>query len=854
MRTNPRSRLVVAGLLAAATAACSRTEPASSSSPRPGQVGATFLITVQRPEHGTVSSADGRITCGSAPSSTLCGPTAFAWTETVTLVATADQDHMLGTFVGDCSGRPTNPAGEFVCVLDTTRFGHDRFVGAVFGPAGRVQHANFSSPAIHGPEFLSWMAREPDAFECGYCHGATYGGRGLALSCNECHARAGFPSWLTDCGFCHGAPPETAAHGVVPADLRTCGFCHSETVDADGTLLAGAGKHMNGVPDVRGGAGGAGCASCHGAPPATGAHLGHRGPTAPSAAYGDSRPLGCGNCHPTDPARHGSGSQVLNPDISLPGGTRTTGAVMTGSGITASCSVACHFPLGAPSPAAAIGWNTGGPLACKECHSRFTAAGLGGNPTGTPPAGPSLHDPLYAEARPESGELTTCWSCHDSEAHAASHVSGDPALLSSTVRDTVCVSCHSPPAGPTGPSQVLHRGSGADYEEKTPPVLVGWTDAVNGDFHGVRTGAGYGGTLDGFVRGQGPLSCSACHASHASGNAFKFAAVVNGKAVPGGRISRSGTGAELLCKACHLGENHEGCIGCHPSDPRPAGTACFLCHGHEGVRRFAPPYIAYGDHDEPAGNRDCSHCHGSWAPAPDHSALTLSPWDSAPRASAISATSATISWATNRAATTYVEYGIGTAGYVVGNGAEQWSHTVTLAGLAPSTTYVWRIRSADASRNVVRSETQRFTTTSATAVPAPDVAPVSVGPVALVEGDYRATAQLRWYPVTAPSGTTVQYEVQLASDVGFTSLENAILAITDPDLPTGNSGWIPGIPTGSALGFDVTLTNLPLDDCSPIQPVNEYRFQVRARDARGTVSDWSLPGLFSAGVGDPYCG
>ena len=268
MHVNARSRLVFAGLLAGIAACSSQTEPTASSGSRPGQVGATFLVRVQRPEHGTLSSgADGRINCGSAPTATICGPAAFAWTETATLVATADAGYMLGTFVGDCSGRPTNAAGEFVCVLDTTLYGHDKFVGAVFGPTGRVQHTNFTSPAVHGPEFLKWIAKAPDAYECTYCHGATYGGRGLALSCNECHARAGFASWQTNCNFCHTAPPLMEAmggtHPDTSTDVRTCAVCHPTTVDGTGTIVAG-GTHMNGQLDGGGHGDGYAAPALHG--------------------------------------------------------------------------------------------------------------------------------------------------------------------------------------------------------------------------------------------------------------------------------------------------------------------------------------------------------------------------------------------------------------------------------------------------------------------------------------------------------------------------------------------------------------------------------------------------------------
>jgi hypothetical protein len=103
--------------------------------------------------------------------------------------------------------------------------------------------------------------------------------------------------------------------------------------------------------------------------------------------------------------------------------------------------------------------------------------------------------------------------------------------------------------------------------------------------------------------------------------------------------------------------------------------------------------------------------------------------------------------------------------------------------------------------------------------------------------------------VTAPTGNPVEYRVQLASDMTFTTLVNG----SPPD-----SGWIPGTPGTlggrAVLFFEVTLTNLPQDDCSAVQPVNQYYWRVKARDpVTGIESDWSVIDPFVAGAGDPLC-
>ena len=519
----------------------------------------------------------------------------------------------------------------------------------------------------------------------------------------------------------------------------------------------------------------------------------------------------------------------LAQDVVLRGATSTSGSTLVKQGENVTCTVACHFPFVAtPALRGSVTWSSA-PLACTSCHAEVN------RPASTAAQGGSAHDPIFADARAAVPEQTTCWSCHDAATQPAAHLGGDPKLVDPAAMSAVCVSCHS------GQGQVLHRASPAD--ERTPPMLLGWTDAVRGDFHGARAGTGYGGTLKApYVRGQPPLPCTACHAGHASRNAFLVAEEVNGRDVPAATVDRHGVGAEALCEACHEGERHAGCLGCHAGDPQPAGTACFTCHGHEGIRYFPSPYVE-GPHDEPAGNRDCSHCHGAWLPGPD----STPPRTFSLQVTGIAQSTATISWQTNELATTYVEYGVDHAGIVVGDAAGSMAHSVTLTGLAPGTTYVWRIRSADGLRNVVESPIATFTTTAAGAVPRPDLVAVVAagGPV----GTYTAVANLSWYPVTAPSGNPVQYRVVIATSPDFTGAD----FVTPSD-----SGWIDGTPgtlNGKAiLTFPVTITNLPQDDCTPTGNARPYYWHVIARDAvTGIESEWSATDVFGAMAGDPLC-
>jgi predicted CXXCH cytochrome family protein len=455
-------------------------------------------------------------------------------------------------------------------------------------------------------------------------------------------------------------------------------------------------------------------------------------------------------------------------------------------------------------------------------------------------------------------QCTTCHSVTGGGAVRSAHVMRASALAE-------CPQCHDDAQRQQGAHYKLprqdaafpnawctscHSGRGRAVGGRTPPLLLGWSDAAAGDFHGARAGAGFSGTLAApWATGQGPLPCTACHASHTSDNAFLLASTVNGRPVAAASIDRIGVGGEALCDACHEGEHHAGCstAGCHASDPQPPGSACFSCHGHEGIRYWTAPNPSMD------GTTGCEHCHASWFRTPDHVPPAFA---TTPTASSLTATTATVRWSTDEGATSYVEYGVGAADWVDGNTTLVGSHVVTLTGLAPATTYVWRVRSSDAFRNVAESALRSFTTYAADALPAPDLATVSAGATV---PDTSTVATLLWYPVTAPSGAAVTYEVQLASDPGFTVLTNSTLAAVDATLATGNSGWIAGTathdtsaPARAALGFDVTLTNLPQDVCAEIQQ-NVYYFRVRARDANGNVSEWSATGTFGVWAADPYC-
>jgi hypothetical protein len=629
--------------------------------------------------------------------------------------------------------------------------------------------------------------------------------------------------------------------------------------------------------------------------------------------------------------------------ITFPGGTTTANATVTPNGTATTCSVGCHQPLRAQPHT--VSWNAG-PQLCTDCHNDVPpAAGV-----------------LVRSSHLGSGTIdsSSCAECHDT----SSHTSGQVRLQfgNGTSATSGCTQCHS--------------GQGATLVGNTPPLLVGWTDAVKGDFHGARPGTcrfdyldatgqrtggqgalacpanqpaspnalrltskwwyasgssgawawtcavetldasgnrigavltgqpcpsgtalnsacgnpatntncypttvvtrGFGGTLRApFTRGQHSFTCDACHDFHSSSNVFLFASTVNGAALPPGVIDRAGVGAQALCNSCHEGDRHQLCKDCHkeiwttdgeyswfegnPVDPVPDGAPCFYCHGHEGISHMVTtsPQWPSGNHPFGGGiSGQCDHCHSSWAPPPtEYVPPAFTTWNSGdPAVSGVTATTATVTWQTTEPATSYVEYGIGTAGYVAGTNDFSSAHTVTLTGLQPGSTYLWRVRTSDVFRNVTEPPLQAFKTPGPLDVPRPDLTPVNASATV---GTYTITVNLTWITVTAPSGTAIQYEVQLAEDPAFTSLLNGSIAGPGvPGLTVGDSGWVSGTSTTSgtkpAASYPATITNIPQDDCTVVNP-RYYYWRVRARDQQGHVSDWSDTGNFGVFAGDPWC-
>jgi predicted CxxxxCH...CXXCH cytochrome family protein len=334
------------GLLLAGAVGCGGSGGSPSSGTSRGTPGATFTVqvigdtpyfdvssgtTLMLPLGGRVTAAGG-LDCGIVVgiASTRCS-VEYPWGDSggpTTVTATATPDAATGyayfAFAGACSGDgPCSITGNADALL-AVRFARSR--------VELRSHPNWSDPALHGSKYLDAQAGVPGAWPCSTCHGATLDGQGIALSCNACHAGAGFPNWRNDCGFCHRYPPVTGAHRVhfQPFGPSTGGVYGDTRVLQD--LL----------------------------------------PAMAFTAAPTGYAFGCGNCHPVDAARHMDGhvDVDLSPSGAPAGSLKARNSPAAVYAADGTCSgVACHSSgQAAPDYRTTPGWAAGTSLACDGCH------------------------------------------------------------------------------------------------------------------------------------------------------------------------------------------------------------------------------------------------------------------------------------------------------------------------------------------------------------------------------------------------------------------------------------------------------------------------------------------------------
>jgi hypothetical protein len=187
---------------------------------------------------------------------------------------------------------------------------------------------------------------------------------------------------------------------------------------------------------------------------------------------------------------------------------------------------------------------------------------------------------------------------------------------------------------------------------------------------------------------------------------------------------------------------------------------------------------------------------------------TTPPVVSSVGASAVTSTGATISWATDEVATSQVEYGPTTAygSTTTLDPTLVTLHAQTLSGLATSTLYHYRVRSADAAGNLAVSADATFSTSAAPIITLSNfriqAAIAGLGAFSAARGDARfedrgnqRLFRLGVQNVNLPSGTVLDVVVG-GVRLGSMSLVNGAGRL---DLDTKNGDQVPLLLFGSLV-------------------------------------------------------
>ena len=265
---------------------------------------------------------------------------------------------------------------------------------------------------------------------------------------------------------------------------------------------------------------------------------------------------------------------------------------------------------------------------------------------------------------------------------------------------------------------------------------------------------------------------------------------------------------------------------------------------------------------------------GNWSTAAISDTIVLdttAPTISGRTASNITGSSATITWTTNEAATSRVEYGL-TTSYGSSTALDPTlvtAHSVTITGLAPSTTYNWRVRSMDAAGNETVSANSTFATAAVSDTTVPTVTwsgppansillgtvtltatasdNVAVGGVQfLLDGntllgteDTTSPYSFSWNTTTASNGThTLQARARDTS--GNTATTAAISVTVDNLAPTGSV-----VINSNAAATRNTTVTLTLSASDTLGPVTQMRFSndgttFSTAEAYATSKSWAL--------------
>lgn len=191
---------------------------------------------------------------------------------------------------------------------------------------------------------------------------------------------------------------------------------------------------------------------------------------------------------------------------------------------------------------------------------------------------------------------------------------------------------------------------------------------------------------------------------------------------------------------------------------------------------------------------------------------TTAPVISSVATSSVSLTGITITWTTNEAASSIIEYGLNTSSYNSLAGANTdsvTSHSVSLTGLSGNTTYYFRIRSADSTGNSALDDNGgsgwRFVTTADT------TAPVIANVTTLVNN----TSSIITWTTNEASHSEVDYG---ASAGVHTSI------VTTSTLETSHAITITGLAPGTQYYFQVKSADASTNTTTDNNGGSDYSF------------------------------
>ncbi|MDM7995935.1 MAG: fibronectin type III domain-containing protein [Acidobacteriota bacterium] len=233
-------------------------------------------------------------------------------------------------------------------------------------------------------------------------------------------------------------------------------------------------------------------------------------------------------------------------------------------------------------------------------------------------------------------------------------------------------------------------------------------------------------------------------------------------------------------------------------------------------------------------------------------------------ASGITATGATISWTSNEAADSQVEYGT-TLSYGTSttlNSSLVTSHSQSLSGLAASTTYHYRVKSRDAAGNLATSGDYTFTTVDASDNTPPVISNVKASKIRGISATItwntnEAADSVVEYGISgSPGGLTatssqrisrariLAVPVSEAAPIEVPSnVETSVLVTSGSSRPKNR---IPDSDTPLVTAHSIILNNLT--------PGSAYVYRVKSKDAAGNLAVSGYYTFLATSAGDIVTG